>query len=95
MMTLTMISMMIFNESTTPRADIIRRTIVLPFVESAVPVVQRAMRSGCFPEGDPSLALFMLIAGVSQAVTNYGGDDHELRAKAAHLLDNLTNRRPK
>ena len=90
-----MISMMIFNESTTPRADIIRRTIVLPFVESAVPVVQRAMRSGCFPEGDPSLALFMLIAGVSQAVSNYGGDSRELRAKAAHLLDNLTTRRPK
>ena len=90
-----MISMMIFNESTPPRADIIRRTIVLPFVESAVPVVQRAMRSGCFPEGDPSLALFMLIAGVSQAVSNYGGDSRELRAKAAHLLDNLTTRRPK
>ena len=81
-----MISMMIFNESTTPRADIIRRTLV--------PVVQRAMRAGCFPEGDPSLALFMLIAGVSQAVSNYGGDSRELRAKAAHLLDNLTNRRP-
>ena len=120
-----MISMMIFNESTTPRADIIRRTTKdgvhlidgVPVAQSvfgqdpfepvrhsrvaeilgeqtAVPVVQRAMRAGCFPEGDPSLALFMLIAGVSQAVSNYGGDSRELRAKAAHLLDNLTNRRP-
>lgn len=88
-----LISMLIFQESTTPRGQMVRREVVAPFVDSAVPVVERAMRAGCFPEGDASLALFMLISGVSQAVSNYGGDSTELRAKAAHLLDKLTDKK--